>query len=288
MKRFLALLALVQAGTDAEVKKAEARLAEAPDDPVANLTVGRSLIAKGDADKAIPFLLKCSDASLKAAAKAEGVAEGKAAIIALDAGDLWTRAMEKQKPIRQACLDRASSWYAKAWPDLDDLYKMKLRERLAKLYVPPGPSRAKLPEGWTGDRFSVASTRVHSGGGALRVSVNRDGNGLADLGGFEQTIPKGKSFEFSAWVSSENTVGLGDKLQVEIRNSQRKAIWLKEYFISQDLPVWVKVGDKGDFPEGAVTLKIGVLADSTKGTLWVDDVSLRMDGKEVLKGGNFE
>ena len=288
---FVTLLSSVaMAAQDQAIEKAKKTLEMTPDDPAANLVMGKYHLALGNVDTASSFLLKGSDASLKAAVKAEGVVEGSKALIALEAGDLWTQAMSKNKTLHQACLDRASYWYAKAWDDLDDLHKMKLRERLTKIYAPAAPTRStKLPEGWAGPRLAVGATRVHSGGGALRVAMNKDGAGnLVDLGAYEVLIPKGKTFEFSVWVCSEDTNGLGDKLQVEIRNGQKKALWLQQYFIGPDKPVWVKLGDKGDLPEGVVTIRVGVLADSTKGVLYADDISLKIDGKEVLKGGTFE
>ena len=283
----IALLLLLPLLAQDAVEKAKKTLEKSPDDPAANLTVGRANLTTGDFEGALPYLLKGSDASLKAAAKAESASEGSKALLALEAGDLWAQAMSKNRPLRQPCLDRASYWYARAWSDLDALYQMKLRERLVKLYAPVAPGGGKLPQGWSSPQFSAGASRVHSGGGALRVASKKDGK-LASLGMLDVPATRGKVFEFSAWVSSEGTDAQADKIKVALLDAQRKPVWVKEYFIAPDMPVWVRVGDKIDAPDGAMTLNLEVLGNSTKGCLWIDDVSAKIDGKELLKGGNFE
>jgi hypothetical protein len=83
----LALLATAQ--QDAKlleaVKKAEAKLVESPDDPEANLFLGKYLaFGKGEWERAIPCLSKASDPFYKALADKE-----KAGSNALDVGDAW-------------------------------------------------------------------------------------------------------------------------------------------------------------------------------------------------------
>lgn len=70
----LSIALLTAAGQDVKVldavKKAELKLAEKPDDPEANLTLGKYLaFVKGDWEGAIPHLSMGSDAILKAAAE---------------------------------------------------------------------------------------------------------------------------------------------------------------------------------------------------------------------------
>jgi hypothetical protein len=59
-------------------------------------------------------------------------------------------------------------------------------------------------------------------------------------------------------------------------------------FYPLDIPFWNRVVLKGVVPEGAVRAQVVVVLASKKGSMWVDDVSLKIDGKDVLKNGSFE
>ena len=41
-------------------------------------------------------------------------------------------------------------------------------------------------------------------------------------------------------------------------------------------------------PETAAKITVSLVVKSTKGTLFVDDLSLKQDGKELLKNGSFD
>lgn len=299
MKRFLTVALLGTLGSMAwagqeDLKKAEAKLAGSPDDPAANLAVGRLRLAGGDPDGAVPFLLKGSEASLKAAAKAEGVTEGSKGLIALEAADLWAQAAGKNKTLRQPCLDRASWWYAKAWPDLDVFYRTKLRERLAKLYAPVQPARGGglALAGWGGvdgaaSKIEVVSQRVHSGGAALRYTPKDKTKGTITSSKPIAVTP-GKKIEVVAWVLSDETDGLTDSLKFVVRDNKNGFAWTCGEAIKPDLPAWVCIKGETTLPEGSLSVEVQITVNSKQGAVFVDDISIKQDGVELMKVGNFE
>ncbi len=122
----------------ADFLAAEKVLAERPDDPQANLTVGRYLcLVEGNFDRGLPSLLKSGDPLLAALAEAETarpkIAEelGPAEMAALGHG--WWEASAKIEEIhRRSARSRAVHWYQKALPGLSGLTRTKIERRLAE------------------------------------------------------------------------------------------------------------------------------------------------------------
>ena len=291
----LALLLLGQVPNpfDAEAKKAELKLAEKPEDPAANLAVGKRLLYAGDGEKAVPFLLKGSDPTLKAAAKAETELDPSNLLFLLEAGDLWAQAMSANRPLRQACLDRASSWYAKAWPGLDELRKMKLRERLAKLYAPAIPGKAVgFPKGWGGPlggkwKVEVQAARVHAGGTALLIQPQAE-NGLSEVfRANPMAVSGGQKLEISAWVLSDGTNYLSDGFVAHVLGSDGAAAASLTFPIRADFPIWTKVSKEISTPKGSEKLTLSFVIGSGKGLIFVSDLSVKLDGKELLPPEGF-
>jgi hypothetical protein len=113
------------------VKLALSSLADKPDDPTANLAVGRFYcLMKGDWGKGLPMLAKGSDQALKALAEKEVAgasdAEGKMAV-----GDGWWNLAEKSTGVaKDRIREHANEWYRKALPGLEGLAKAKIQKRL--------------------------------------------------------------------------------------------------------------------------------------------------------------
>jgi hypothetical protein len=289
MIAFITAFFLSQVKPDQDIVKLEKALSEKPDDVTTNLALGKYYLAKDNPEKAIPFLLKGSDVALKAAAKAEGVNEGNAGLIALEAGDLWTQTMPKSGPLRQPCFDRANFWYAKAWPDLDVLYKTNLRNRLVKFYMSTVSGRGgKAPVGWTTGETSLTSTRVRSGGSALKVTPRKGTKQLVSILQVKAPLPKGKTLEFSGWSCSEDTDGNSDKIKLEITGAGGESLFVKEYHFGIDSPIWTKFAEMMDSPPGATNASLELLINSSKGAIYLDDISIKLDGKELLPKGSFE
>jgi hypothetical protein len=105
----------------AEVRESVAALTERPDDPEANLAVGKyKCLAKGDWESGLPMLAKGSDGTLKALA-AKDIAGAASSDEQASLGDAWWNVSK----------DRAGFWYAMALPGLSGLEKDRVAKRVA-------------------------------------------------------------------------------------------------------------------------------------------------------------
>lgn len=107
---------------------------EKPDDPAANLTVGKYIcFAKEAWDVGLPYLAKGSDAALKAIAEKE-LAKPKNEDEQVVLAEAWSSLGEKlPMPSKVACLLRACHWYEEAEPRLDGLTKTKVTANIEKI-----------------------------------------------------------------------------------------------------------------------------------------------------------
>jgi hypothetical protein len=114
-----------------EMKAAAAVLEKQPDDPAANLTVGKyHCFQKGDWEKGISLLARSGDPALKAAAALEVAAAADPAN-QVKAGDAWWDLAEKEQGKAQAALRaRAIHWYQQALPEISGLAKAKAEKRV--------------------------------------------------------------------------------------------------------------------------------------------------------------
>jgi hypothetical protein len=113
-------------------KASEKILATAPDDPAANLAVGRyAACVKGDWERGAARLAKGADAALKAAAEKD-LAKPTDPQAQAATGDAWWEAAEKLKgqPFEDRWRGRARHWYETALPGLAGLAKIKVEKRL--------------------------------------------------------------------------------------------------------------------------------------------------------------
>lgn len=287
----LALLAQASPKAEADLKKAEAVLAEKPDDTRANQTVGQYHLAYGDPEKAIAYLAKASERTLKEAAEAEGKADPVNAVSLVEIGDLWVKAMLKNKALRQPCFDRANHWYGKAWEGLDDAGKQKLRPQLDRLYTPivPGKATKGAPAGWgggvpAGGEVEVSNRKVRSGGSALRLAVRKEGVTFAAQSPRIAVRP-GQKIEVSVWLLTDGTRGAGDRAVFVMSSDSGKGVWTHSKGLREDQPYWTQVKAETVAPDEAFSLRLDVWVGSTVGSLWVDDVSIKVDGKEMIPGG---
>jgi hypothetical protein len=203
-------------------------------------------------------------------------------------GDEFVKLLKKYPKKRQELLDAASDAYAKGWPDLDAIWKIKLREQLAKLYAPAVPGKAGgFPEGWGGPvdgthKASVTTERVHSGGAAAKLVPGAKARNARLL--FTPEVKgTGQKVEYSIWILSDGTDSADDEVRFYIDGS------VTSKKIPKDLPVWTKITHEvetigGSFENG----HIEVVVFSRKGTVYADDLSIKVDGKEQLKNGGFE
>jgi len=288
--------------SESDYKKAKDKLANTPEDPDANTVVGKYLaFVMGDYDSAMPFLAKSSDKTLKTLAEHE-----RAPLYAdtgpkkVGMGDEWINAAKSFPALFRPFYDRASFWYTSAWSDLknEPLWGDKLRERGLKLAAakPPGAGRKGLPTGWAvgggvpGGRPPVLDgTMAHTGSYSVKI-IPADEK-IKDSGSVLQSdlFPvSGKNLELSAFVLSDGTENAADQLRLNFFNQNGGWMGAVGPYVPIDVPFWGRVYTKASIPEGAARAQLGIVLYSKKGNLWVDDVSIKVDSKEVLKNGSFE
>jgi hypothetical protein len=117
-----------------QIRKALDILASRPDDPAANLLVGRDLcFSKAKWDEGLPRLAKGGDATLAALAVRD-LANPKGAAELAELGDGWWGYAEKEPgAARTQILRRAASWYERALADTAGLAKMRLEKRIQEV-----------------------------------------------------------------------------------------------------------------------------------------------------------
>jgi len=132
-------------------KKAERALAQSPDDPAANLAVGRHFaFVQGDWERGLAHLAKGPDGPLKDLS-AKGLKPPTEPAALAEMGDAWFAAAEKAKGKDKADLRAgAAYWYSLAEPGLTGLAKTIVEKRLkdlgGKVTVAQPGSAGKLPE----------------------------------------------------------------------------------------------------------------------------------------------
>lgn len=292
MMTMLLVLVFALAPQDPQIAKAEKVLTEKPDDAAANQTLGIYYAGRAEWDKAVPHFLKSKQDLLRAAAEKETKDDGNK-FTAVEIGDAWLTAGPKAATAHQACVDRASYWYLKAWPMLEVAWREVLRKKLGTLYSPYGGARGgALPPGWGGSadtkvKVQVDSTRVHAGGAAVRITPPPTA-GLREVLSSGTQVAQGKVVEFTAWMMSDETDTGGDKVQFNVVGPDGKLYEAKEFTIGQDTPIWQRLSFSLKLPDGACKVKTMVLVSSTKGFVYVDDISIKVDGRELVPAGNFE
>lgn len=293
MLLFTTLLSSVALAQDLALEKAKKTLEKTPDDPAANLTMGAYYADKAKWDLALSCFEKAKSSEIRAAVEAEKKLDGNQ-FTAVEVGDAWSKAMSKAGPARQACFDRMNFHYATAWEKLDDFGKNKLKDRLAKLYAPlqSGKPNADALGVWGGvagaaAKVEIVGQKVRSGGFALKFSPKDLTKGtLAHSTALP--VQPGKKLEVSAWVLSDGTDSAADSLKFVVRDNKNGFSWTAGETIKPNLPVWTRISSEVVIPDNSVSIEVQIGFNSKSGAVFVDDISIKIDGKEILKGGNFE
>lgn len=295
MKMLMAFTAFIccQVKEEEEVKKANAILTQAPDDPQANLTCGKWLaFSKGDWETAIPYLSKGSDPTLKDLATRDLLLP-KSIQERLAMADSWSDAAKKSPPYsRQKLYDRAAYWNSKAWPDLETSQKEKLRERFRKTLwnKTPGPVKKGLPAGWSQDGAPIAAldpSVAHGGGYSVKLQAAENKGAWGALKS-PFIAAFGKTCVISAWTASDGTESVKDQIHVRLFDQAGKFITYVGPFIPVDQPIWTRIEASFEVTKEVSRIEVAVVVYSTKGVVWVDDISLKLDGKEMLDNGSLE
>ena len=300
---FIAALEAISFGQQAKVpdavKKAQAKLVDNPDDADANLTLGKYLaFDTGEWEKALPLLIKGSDKALAAIAQkdSEGATTGP---LKVGIGDGWVDLQKKFPKNRTSILERASKWYADAWPDLDTVWKTKMREQLRKVNgVPTDPEKrppaVAAPTGWSalGDVYGtfIDESFAHSGRKSLKVVKpgNKDPS-ATNLAGTVSIPTKGsKKHELSLFYLTDGTES-DINLQILFKDASGKQC-AKEggTALLSDEPWWHHIHVEIESPDDAARVAIAVSGKLKKGAGWLDDLSLKVEGRELLQNGGLE
>jgi len=165
-----------------ELLPARSKLQANPDDPEANLAVGRYLLlAKGDAERGLAHIAKGSDRTLRQLAERDlaGPAEPSAQVILADD---WFSAAEGESGIeRRRLRERARLLYERALPSLSGVAKVKVEKRIAQC--------------WAEERVQVHSRSVEGRAG------NRSSNHIYSF----DLVPGGKTALLRFWVTAQSS-----------------------------------------------------------------------------------
>ncbi len=118
-----------------KVQGAREKLLARPEDPEANLTVGKyECLVKGSWDLGLLMLEKGTDPVLKTASRKD-LANPADAQGRVEAGDAWWEAAERESIgiFRNAILWRAKEFYERAAEDLSGITKIRIEKRLAEI-----------------------------------------------------------------------------------------------------------------------------------------------------------
>ena len=203
-------------------------------------------------------------------------------------GDEYYKAARKFSKDRLRFMDKASEYWAAGFPGLDDVWKDKTRENLKKIYSSPAGAGARpVSKEWTVESVVLSGERVHSGLSAARVAMAKDGALHHAMKMSVNLAPGSKSVEVSAWVLTDETDSANDDLKVLIAGKDGKILAAPGAAIVADVPAWRLV--KLTVPcDGGAKLSVFFEFQSSKGVAFVDDVSIKVDGKELMKDGGFE
>ena len=212
-------------------------------------------------------------------------------------GDSFMEAAKKFPKDHKRFEDRAMVWYAKGWPDLDAVWKEKMRERFHKLAnLPAGfdkPAKGSAVKGWSVPDELWGSYLIqgfgHSGKACAQIvpAGKRNEVGYTGFHSTNVLVSEGKTYHVSFWCFTEKTDTDGS-LSVRFLDAAGKLVSQSGPFIPPDAPWWQKI--EGDFkcPAGASRINLNFTMLSKAGVTFIDDVSVELEGKALLQNGGFE
>lgn len=275
--------------SDADYKRGLALLAKNPDDVTGNLVVGAYLGSQGKWDEALPYLLKSGNKDVVDAATKDTAGAPNGKLDQLEVGDLFATAAVKVAKYKKAFNDRAMTWYAKCWPDLDGPFKDKLRTRLKQILGRPGgASPVQQLNSWNQAAGKVFSSGQYAVTGNKSLRLDPDPKvQYTYLSTMDYPALAGKDYVFSGWILTDGTEGLDD-IKLDVFGQGNKLLDQKKLTASPDTPLWKFFQLQSTFPPDSVSFKVTVEMASRMGSVWYDDVSLKANGKELIKNGSFD
>ena len=290
-----------EAPVPGEITKLVKSLETGPEDPKASYTVGRFFLLSGDWDRALRYLAKGSDEFLRALIARELSGGDKVAL-----GDSWwtgslefeahlltgasaTAKVELRKEastLRPRLRERALYWYAQAWPSADEAARAEIRKRAASVLRPGTcggyPTSVTDMPGTKSARGSGRdTTRSWTGNSSLRVAPGA----WLRIGPFP--CAAGAKVEIACRSWSEG--GEDGKSQILVRYfSSKGGLTHGGPAVPGDLPFWTRLEHTQIAPDGTASIDVSIPSESKTGAFWIDDLSVKVDGKELLQNGGFE
>ena len=166
-----------------KVKAAKETLLSKPDDPDANLAMGKYLcFAKGNWEKGLPLLAKSNDSALKILAEKE-FAKPKDAIEQVALGDGWWDWAQKAGGTDKARAElRVIDWYLLASKVITGLVKMRISQRVDAIY-------AKLATSQTGNVALATNGTTVKGAGHGELLLDGKTTGYTGESGMAGSKP---------------------------------------------------------------------------------------------------
>jgi hypothetical protein len=273
-----------------KVKDSNEVLALNPNDPGANLALGRFLVfCKGAYARGLPLLSRGSDPFLQELA-IKDLSDPAGPVVRLALGDSWWNGAVQSKNTRlwPRFRERASYWYAKAWPSLQGLDKERLRTKIRATLRPSDSQVIQIPEGWHDTPGSS-----NSKGCGLDQAISHSGKysfklipeSHYRLGPFP--AKKGQKITISAWMFSDGSESNFDGIRICVfGNEPGQGIFGPS--IPIDTPFWTYGEASMVLGEQADRFEVRLVFTSKTGRSWVDDISVKCDGVELIKYGSFD
>lgn len=280
----------------ADAEKAFEALDKNPTDPDANTVFGKyKAFVQGDYNAAMPYLVHSKDATLKTLAEHELDEKHTATHLQkVGMGDEWVVAAKKFPALNKIFYDRASYWYAAAWPSLDGLWLQKVQQQLQKLHqnmAVPDPKGASVPGGWKlidpNQKSGATPKAARTGRMAYQAVAGKIPP--AEYSMLEQQIPvvAGKTYDLSAFALTDGTDAI-DYVSFVTFGQGGAMNGIKVLYLPRNEPWWHYVKTSFVAPADSNNLVIHLGVKSTKGNIFVDDISVKDGEKELVKNGSFE
>ncbi|HLY74938.1 MAG TPA: carbohydrate binding domain-containing protein [Planctomycetota bacterium] len=294
-----------------KVKDAEGKLAANADDAEANMLMGRFYcFVRDDWMRGLPLLAKGADVFLKALAEMELTKSAKGEDKVVIGDGWWTGSTEVEakmgltgatgtariavdkdttKRVRTKMKSRAVYWYQQSWPLLQDADREKIRPKMNTVFQnTTGKDRWGAAKDWAAfeptSKVGLSETCAHSGKTSFTIVPNGKGNTIT-LSPPVRLIP-GKEYELSCWYLSSGTEA-SEGLTMYEKDAQG-GLFQPVAKIEADSPFWSRASAKFTVPAGISTISVRIITSSKKGQIWIDDVSLKCEGKELIPNGSFE
>jgi hypothetical protein len=306
-----------------KVKAADEKLAQNAEDAAAADAMGRFyLFVKGDWGKGMAILAKSQDEYLKSLAEREAAAASGSKEQCIAAAEAWWKGSDEieakgllsgavinQKVkadkelvarARLKMVERSLHWISMVWPSLEGDLRTTYKERARRFAQSPRPAGSKaVPPGWASDSHPKGATTAsgdgtYAHGGLVSIRIPAALEKTTEASPYTQIqtdlLPiSGKQAVISVWTLSDGTANGSDKIEVRFFDGSGKNVYQTPGpLIPLDHPFWTKLETTVDVPAGAVRVQFAAVVYSRKGTVWIDDASVKIDGKEALKNGSFE